>query len=87
MFSKKKNQGELDGYRVKHGRGDEVNKDLFTSNDQNGQKAYKDAGVAIAKSGYQSAAVPTKTATFNKQQRRKMKRSPEESSTRTRLQA
>ena len=39
---------------MKHGRGLEVNQDMFGDDDQTGQKAYAAAGVAITK-GYATA--------------------------------
>ena len=33
MFSKKKNESDTEGYKLKHGRGQEVNDELFTADD------------------------------------------------------
>ena len=62
MFSRKKTGQDTDGFKLKHGRGLEVNNELFTEDDVAGQKAYQAAGVAIVKDGYMSAAIPTKSA-------------------------
>lgn len=51
---------DSDGYKLKHGRGFEVNKDLFTDEDLTGQKAYGKAGVAVLK-GYQSEMPQSKS--------------------------
>ena len=40
MFSKKKKEMDTDGFKLKHGRGLEVNNELFTEDDVAGQKAY-----------------------------------------------
>ena len=51
LFTKKQKQVETEGYKIKHGRGLEVNRDLFADDDLMGQQAYAQAGVAIVKDG------------------------------------
>ena len=62
MFSKKKAQEDTEGFRLKHGRGLEINKELFNDEDQTGQQAYLAAGVAITKHGYNTMNLPTSSA-------------------------
>ncbi len=55
MFAKKQAAVEVDGYKTKHGRGMDMNHDLFAEEDVNGARAYAAAGVAIAGSrGYRT---------------------------------
>lgn len=60
-----------DGYRLKHGRGMDVNRDLYTDDDIAGQKAYKAAGVAVVQN-YRTEVVPSLTKAQAKAQAKKM---------------
>lgn len=53
MFAIKQTQVETEGYKLKHGRGLEVNDEIFAAQD-GGHKAYAAAGVAITAAGYRS---------------------------------
>lgn len=44
---------ETAGYKLKHGRGLEVNEEIF-KDDDGGHKAYAAAGVALTAAGYRS---------------------------------
>ena len=62
LFVKKQAQVDAHGYKLKHGRGLHVNRDIFTDDDLTGQKAYGAAGVSVAK-GYKSEMPQTRSKT------------------------
>ena len=63
MFAKKQAAVEIDGFKTKHGRGMDMNHDLFAEEDVNGARAYAAAGVAIAGSrGYRTENIGVKGA-------------------------
>ena len=49
MFATKQNNVEKEGYKLKHGRGTDINDQIFTERDIGGNNAYSKAGVAVAK--------------------------------------
>ena len=61
MFSRKQTKLDTEGYKLKHGRGLEVNDDLFNDDDLTGHRAYKTAGVAVNKEAYNSEMPKTKS--------------------------
>lgn len=59
MFAKKQTKVAVEGFKLKHGRGYEVNDDFFAEGDQTGAEAYQAAGVAVK--GYKSEMPKTRT--------------------------
>ena len=47
LFARKKNKIAIDGYKVKHGRGDEMNHDLVVMQQTEGIDPYSKAGVGV----------------------------------------
>ena len=57
MFMAKQTKADKEGYKLKHGRGEDVNEKIFIEGDVGGHKAYAAAGVAVGKpdaTGYSS---------------------------------
>ena len=61
LFAKKQVEVDADGYKVKHGRGLDLNDKIFVDDDATGTQAYQAAGVAVDKGGYSSEMPKTKS--------------------------
>jgi len=66
LFAHKEARTADDNFKVKHGRGLELNEDLYVPNDRHGQLAYAAAGVAIVKNYNSELPRPGKKGTAGK---------------------
>lgn len=60
IFAKKQIKVEGQGFRLKHGRGLDINHDLFAEDDLDGARAYEAAGAAVSR-GYRSEMPASKS--------------------------
>lgn len=71
IFAPKQSRKDVDGYRLKHGRGVDMNRELYTEDDVAGQRAYAAAGVTVV-SNYKSEVTLSKSGAKVKGQKMAM---------------
>ena len=60
IFARKKNKINTDGYKVKHGRGEDMNNDMVGL-ESDGQDPYLKAGVSLQERGFRSEMPKSKS--------------------------